>query len=105
MTREMGEVVRLASKNGISLLMKTQLKALFGCVVLLAALSAPHLASAYYDPGVQRWINRDPIQEVMGPNLYAFVYNAPEGLVDTFGHSIDNDCFALCPAHFLQCAA
>ena len=60
------------------------------------ALSAPHLASAYYDPGVQRWINRDPIQEVVGPNLYAFVYNAPEGLVDTFGHSTDNDCFTRC---------
>ena len=43
--------------------MKTQMKAMFGCLVLLAALSAPHLASAYYDPGVQRWINRDPLGE------------------------------------------
>jgi len=27
----------------------------------LALLSAPNLATAYYDPGVQRWINRDPV--------------------------------------------
>ena len=65
-------------------------------LTLLALLSAPHPASAYYEPGAQRWINRDPIQEVVGPNLYAFVYNAPEGLVDTFGHSTENDCFTQC---------
>ena len=40
--------------------MKTQLKLMLCCVTLLVLLSAPHVASAYYDPGVQRWINRDP---------------------------------------------
>jgi hypothetical protein len=34
-------------------------------------------ASAYYDPGMQRWLNRDPIQEYGGENLFVFVKNAP----------------------------
>jgi RHS repeat-associated protein len=39
----------------------------------------------FYDPNLQRWINRDPIQEWGGINLYAFVGNAPVNLVDSFG--------------------
>jgi hypothetical protein len=41
--------------------MKTQMKPMIWLLTLLALLSGPHLASGYYDPGVQRWINRDPI--------------------------------------------
>ena len=44
--------------------MKTQMKPMIWLVTLLALFCAPHLASAYYDPGVQRWINRDPCGEV-----------------------------------------
>jgi len=44
--------------------MKTHMKRLLGFLILLALFSAPHLASAYYDPGVQRWINRDPLGEL-----------------------------------------
>jgi RHS repeat-associated protein len=39
----------------------------------------------FYDPNLQRWINRDPIQEEDGPNLYNFVSNFPTTLVDLFG--------------------
>src|SRR6058998_1362990 len=39
----------------------------------------------FYDPNLQRWINRDPIQELGGLNLYAFLQNAPTTVVDPFG--------------------
>ena len=29
----------------------------------------------FYDPATQRWLNRDPIGEADGPNLYAYVRN------------------------------
>jgi RHS repeat-associated protein len=39
----------------------------------------------FYDPNVQRWINRDPIEEQGGANLYCFVANDPSDLMDTYG--------------------
>ena len=39
----------------------------------------------FYDPNLQRWINRDPIGEVESGNLYAFVRNNPIARVDSFG--------------------
>jgi uncharacterized protein RhaS with RHS repeats len=65
--------------------MKTQMKHTIWFLTLLALLAAPHLASAYYDPGVQRWINRDPVEERGGLNLYAFVVNNPIGRADSYG--------------------
>lgn len=41
----------------------------------------------YFDPNLQRWINRDPIAEWGGINLYAFVFNAVTGCVDALGLS------------------
>ncbi len=38
-----------------------------------------------YDPTFQRWLNRDPIGERGGLNLYAFVGNSPLNVVDAFG--------------------
>ena len=46
----------------------------------------------YYNPSLGRWINRDPIEEEGGWNLYGFVKNIPiklhdlHGLVDCCGH-------------------
>jgi RHS repeat-associated protein len=40
----------------------------------------------YYDPGPQRWINRDPVQEAGGINLYHFVGNDPANLLDAYGN-------------------
>ena len=31
----------------------------------------------FYDPATQRWLNRDPIQENGGLNLYGYVCNHP----------------------------
>jgi uncharacterized protein RhaS with RHS repeats len=57
----------------------------------LAALAlAVSLESSvgYYDPAVQRWINRDPIQEEGGKNLFAFTHNAALAFIDPFGNDI-----------------
>ena len=43
----------------------------------------------FYDPQTQRWVNRDPLGEEGGVNLYGFVGNGPIGAVDPDG---------LCPA-------
>jgi len=39
----------------------------------------------YYDPNLQRWLSRDPIQEQGGLNLYRYVANRPLNFVDRFG--------------------
>ena len=41
-----------------------------------------------YDPQLQRWLNRDPIEEAGAPNLYQFVRNNAADLVDSFGQQI-----------------
>ena len=55
---------------------------------LVVLFSAPNLASAYYDPGVQRWLNRDPVQEHGGSNLYTFARNHPNNGIDPLGLSL-----------------
>jgi RHS repeat-associated protein len=42
----------------------------------------------YYEPGLQRWINRDPIQERGGVNLFGFTYNTPINLFDRDGRVV-----------------
>ncbi|MEI6074612.1 MAG: RHS repeat-associated core domain-containing protein [Verrucomicrobiota bacterium] len=39
----------------------------------------------YYEPNQQRWLNRDPIAENGGINLYSFVENKPLNDVDSLG--------------------
>jgi RHS repeat-associated protein len=39
----------------------------------------------FYSPNLQRWINRDPIAERGGMNLYGFVGNRPQNVVDPNG--------------------
>jgi len=39
----------------------------------------------FYDPNLQRWPNRDPIEEKGGNNLYAFSANNPIESLDFFG--------------------
>jgi hypothetical protein len=70
---------------------------------LLALLASVQLASAFYDPTVQRWITRDPIGEVgfecsrrtlsdllrPGPNPHAFLGNSPLDKRDPFGLAED----------------
>jgi RHS repeat-associated protein len=39
----------------------------------------------FYDPNLQRWLNRDPIQEWGGLNLFGFVGNNPLNIADWLG--------------------
>jgi hypothetical protein len=75
--------------------------ALWSAMMLLAVLTSGDKAAAYYDPGVQRWINRDPLLDekhnpfgnllrfeqagLVSGNTFAFARNSPLDLVDTDG--------------------
>ena len=87
-------------------------------VMLIALLPVflllPERVSACYDPGTQRWINRDPIEENGGINLYAFVGNDGVDLIDSFGlvelpppttTEPDRDCAAGCGKAYDSCVA
>ena len=39
----------------------------------------------FYDPNLQRWLNRDPIGEASSINLYGFVFNDPVSNLDAWG--------------------
>lgn len=54
-------------------------------IVFLLALLTTQAAFGYYCPETQRWLNRDPIQELGGTNLYAFVANSPIASSDIGG--------------------
>ena len=42
----------------------------------------------YYSPEMDRWITRDPLGMVDGPNLYGYVLNTPIALLDEHGLSV-----------------
>ena len=44
-------------------------------LLLLLLTLVTSIASAHYDPAMGRWLNRDPIAENGGVNLYGFVGN------------------------------
>ena len=44
----------------------------------------------FYSPKLGRWVNRDPIEEDGGMNLYGFVGNTPCTLTDILGERISN---------------
>ncbi len=52
-------------------------------LLLLSLLTS--IASAHYDPAMGRWLNRDPIAENGGVNLYGFVGNDGVSGVDVLG--------------------
>ncbi len=56
-------------------------------LALLVYFSSLSTVSAFYDPGSQRWLNRDPIGEGGGVNLYAYVGNDPVNEADPEGMS------------------
>jgi len=49
----------------------------------------------FFDPNLQRWLNRDPIEETGGLNLYGFVRNNSVNVADLFGLMSKGDCKAL----------
>jgi RHS repeat-associated protein len=57
----------------------------FSSKELHAASGHYYYGYRFYDPQAQRWINRDPLGEAGGMNLYGFVGNGPVGAVDPLG--------------------
>jgi uncharacterized protein RhaS with RHS repeats len=55
------------------------------CLVLLACCLGTPAVSGFYDPSIQRWVNRDPIGESGGINVYEFALNQPIGNIDSDG--------------------
>jgi RHS repeat-associated protein len=55
----------------------------------------------FYDPYLQRWVNRDPIGEIGGINLYRFTDNNPLNLSDAHGQFIVPIKLACCVPCFL----
>jgi uncharacterized protein RhaS with RHS repeats len=63
--------------------MKT--KQILMVTVLLLGVLLGREAQAFYNPSAGRWLNRDPIGEKGGRNLYAFVANRPPNAIDWLG--------------------
>ena len=57
-------------------------------LAVLALLALNNIASAHYNPTIGRWINRDPLGEEGGQNLYGFVLNRPPSAYDVLGLSV-----------------
>jgi len=53
--------------------------------IVAAFAGMVEVANAFYDPGLQRWLNRDPIGQDGGINLCVFNLNAPTKYADSFG--------------------
>jgi RHS repeat-associated protein len=58
----------------------------------------------YYNPSMGRWLNRDPIEEEGGHDLYAFVGNDPGNYVDSLGlEEITKDLPRPLPSDAVKC--
>ena len=65
--------------------MKTRLRLNWLVVLVIGLTGLLPAARAFYAPATQRWVNRDPIQERGGINLYEFVGNNALSQHDPFG--------------------
>ena len=66
--------------------MKIQMSSLFVFVTIITTFVVPEVyAMRWYSPATSRWLSRDPIGELPGLNVYAYVANAPIDLLDLFG--------------------
>ena len=61
-------------------------------LAFIAWLALPQTAHCYYNASTGRWINRDPLGELGGVNLYGFVVNDPVVHTDKLGLIVN-----LCP--------
>ncbi len=69
--------------------MRTNIRSFVVLLMPLVVFAMAQVASAFYDPNLQRWVNRDPISENGGINLYAVVANDPVNRVDRDGRLWD----------------
>jgi RHS repeat-associated protein len=57
----------------------------FSSKELIGALGLYYYGYRFYDPNLQRWLNRDPLGELGGFNLYRFLGNCPPNYIDRDG--------------------
>ena len=50
-----------------------------------------YFGSRFYEPNLQRWVSRDPLEEAGGINLYAFTGNSPVNTVDPWGNQPEDE--------------
>ncbi len=60
-----------------------------------------YFGARYYEPRAGRWISKDPLGMVDGPNVYAYVNNNPVNLVDPWGLCVEKPKVGLsiCPRY------
>jgi hypothetical protein len=66
-------------------------------LALLTWLLASQTGHCSYNPTTGRWLNRDPVEESGGPNLYGFAINRPLSVVDYLGAAAISDEWLLSP--------
>jgi len=54
----------------------------------------------HYDAGIGRWMSRDPLGMVDGPNLYGYVRQSPINRFDPMGAQSQAACIAACTAAY-----
>jgi RHS repeat-associated protein len=75
----------------------------FSSKEFITSVSLYYYLYRFYDPGVERWMNRDPIEEKGGINLFTFVGNNPVDSFDLLGLDTDDNmtykaqCKKRCP--------
>jgi hypothetical protein len=69
----------------------------------LSSLGLYYFGYRFYDPNLQRWLNRDPILENGGINLYGFIENDPVQYVDVWGLKKDPACVNQCYKNLEAC--
>jgi len=72
----------VSNSNEQSGVMKTKTQLV---LVLLLVVLLGREAQAFYNPSIGRWLNRDPVEERGGQNLYAFVGNKATDSFDLLG--------------------
>ena len=77
-----------------------KLKQILMFSVFLLGLVTAREAQAFYNPSTGRWLSRDPIGELGGPNVYTFVGNNCNGFFDVLGQFGGSAC-AECNNHCL----
>ncbi len=108
-----GNVTALASPNGVLLaqyeydpygnvismggLMASENKYRFASKEWNDDIGLYYYLYRFYDPNLQRWINRDPIKEWGGINQYEYVGNNPVSNVDPYGLQEEERCLFRTP--------
>ena len=80
--------------------MKQNQKLIYGIVALVLWLTTAQTSWGFYNSQTGRWLNRDPLAEKGGLNVYCFVGNNPVGATDRDGRitvrTLTHDATTIC---------